>query len=118
MDQTPAERHLWDLLRNREFSGLKFRRQHPLGTFIADFYCPKLRVAIELDGAVHDDSETRQRDRQRDELLAGRGVRVLRISNTQLETDPQGTLALLLEVLAEPPLPRPSPSSRKGDEPQ
>lgn len=52
-EMTPAERVLWDRLRNRRFLGLKFRRQHPLGRFIADFYCAEHRLVIELDGDVH-----------------------------------------------------------------
>jgi very-short-patch-repair endonuclease len=50
---TPAEQILWDRLRGRRFQGLKFRRQHPLGRFIVDFYCAEHRLVIELDGGIH-----------------------------------------------------------------
>jgi len=52
---TPAERHAWSLLRRRGILGLKFRRQHPLCGFIVDFYCPRLRLVLELDGGSHED---------------------------------------------------------------
>ena len=52
---TPAEDRLWNALRNSQLNGLKFRRQHALGRFILDFYCPAVRLAIEVDGGVHDD---------------------------------------------------------------
>jgi very-short-patch-repair endonuclease len=52
-EMTPAEQILWDRLRGRRFQGLKFRRQHPLGRFIVDFYCAEHRLVIELDGGIH-----------------------------------------------------------------
>jgi very-short-patch-repair endonuclease len=58
--QTPAESILWDALRGRRLAGLKFRRQHPIGTFVVDFCCPDRRLAIELDGPVH--AEQREHD--------------------------------------------------------
>jgi len=61
-EQTPAEALLWGHLRNRRLKGLKFRRQHPVGRFVADFYCAQHRLIVELDGAVH------QRQREYDDL--------------------------------------------------
>ena len=52
-EQTPAELHLWERLRDRQFHGFKFRRQHAVGRFIVDFYCPTRRLIIELDGLIH-----------------------------------------------------------------
>ncbi|MCL5994855.1 MAG: endonuclease domain-containing protein, partial [Chloroflexi bacterium] len=51
--QTDAEKHLWRLLRDRQFHGAKFRRQHPIGNYILDFYCHEAKLAIELDGSQH-----------------------------------------------------------------
>ena len=78
-EMTPAERVLWDRLRNRRFLGLKFRRQHPLGRFIADFYCAEHRLVIELDGDVH--LARREYDQARTNALRNYGYRVLRFSN-------------------------------------
>lgn len=80
--QTSAERVLWRLLRTHKIDGLKFHRQHPLGKFIADFYCPELRLVIELDGGVH--KKTAEQDQARDEAIAQHQVRVIRWKNKEV----------------------------------
>src|SRR5256885_17234985 len=76
---TPAERHAWTLLRNRGILGLKFRRQHVLHGFILDFYCPRERIVIELEGDVHDAAEAqRDYDQARAGFLQAAGYRVIR----------------------------------------
>ncbi len=80
-DATDAERLLWALLRNRQMAGRKFRRQHPYGRYVLDFYCDEARLAIELDGDQHAEDEHAQRDATRDAYLRGEGIRVLRIPN-------------------------------------
>ncbi|MEA3345439.1 MAG: endonuclease domain-containing protein, partial [Chloroflexota bacterium] len=93
-EMTPAERILWDRLRNRQFLGLKFRRQHPLGRFIADFYCAEHRLVIELDGDIHRDH--REYDQVRTEVLQDHGYQVLRFSNDavlQFPDEVLGTIA-------------------------
>ena len=82
---TPAERTLWALLRNRQFGTIKFRRQHPIGRYIADFSCLSHRLVIELDGSGHVDSLT---DRVRDEWLAAEGWQVLRFWNADVLFQP------------------------------
>ncbi|MFZ4677881.1 MAG: DUF559 domain-containing protein, partial [Nodosilinea sp.] len=77
--QTPAEEALWSVLRNRQFNDLKFRRQHPLGRYIADFYCAEKRLVVELDGAVHQKPEQQTYDQIRNEELEARDLTVLRI---------------------------------------
>jgi very-short-patch-repair endonuclease len=91
--QTPAERLLWEAIRNRRLAGLKFRRQHPAGPFIVDFCCPEQRLAIELDGAVH--ATQREHDAEREELLASAGYRLLRFPNDAIQND----LATVLETI-------------------
>ena len=81
---TPAEEILWQHLRNKQLIGLKFRRQHPVSGFILDFYCPKLRLAIEVDGAIHQDPETRKYDQKRTRLLARNGIYVIRFWNDEV----------------------------------
>jgi very-short-patch-repair endonuclease len=83
-DSTTAERLAWRLLRDRRLLGLKFRRQHPIGRFIVDFYCAELHVAIELDGGYHDTPEQHTRDAARTAVLEARGIRVVRIRNSHV----------------------------------
>jgi very-short-patch-repair endonuclease len=85
---TDAERELWYRLRRRGL-GAKFRRQHTLGPYTLDFYCPTARLAIELDGGQHYEGVQRERDLARDEWLAGRGIRVLRFSDREVLLEPQ-----------------------------
>lgn len=95
MSQTAAETRLWRALRGRRFRGLKWRRQHPVGPYIVDFFCRELRLAIEVDGAVHD--ATGERDRQRDEYLAGRGLRVVRVRNEDVLDRLEDLLAAVID---------------------
>jgi very-short-patch-repair endonuclease len=78
-EMTPAERRLWKALRRNALDGFHFRRQQVIDGYIADFYCDAAKLAIELDGGVH--QEQSQYDESRDKAIAGIGVRVLRISN-------------------------------------
>ena len=82
-EQTDAERTLWQGLRGRRLGGLKFRRQHPVGPYILDFYCAERRLAVELDGGQHNEAENRRRDEARTAFLEDRGVAVLRYSNLE-----------------------------------
>ncbi|MGH7644465.1 MAG: endonuclease domain-containing protein [Gemmatimonadales bacterium] len=82
---TPGERYAWSMLRNRQVLRLKFRRQHAIGRFIVDFYCPARRLVLELDGAPHEHHRQAGYDAARTEWLAARGYRVLRIRNRDLD---------------------------------
>src|SRR5438105_14533662 len=75
---TKWERILWRQLRNRNFAGYKFRRQHPVAPYVLDFYCPSAKLAIELDGGGHNYRLGQIRDRTRSKLLAREGIVVLR----------------------------------------
>ena len=101
-DQTPAERRVWGWLRGRRMLGLRFRRQQPIAGLIVDFYCPSLRMAIELDGAVHDTTKQLQWDAERDASLERRGIRVVRVRNE--EATRRGLESRLRSAL--PPLPQ------------
>ena len=82
---TSAEVVLWQMLRNRQVDGLKFRRQFGVGSYVLDFYCPELRLAVELDGAVHDSEEAIVYDRARTEYLwREHGIHVLRFENREV----------------------------------
>jgi len=84
---TKAEKILWEYLRNRNLDGLKFRRQHPIDKFIADFYCHEKKLVIELDGAVHDDKMNAQYDEARTYELKGSGITVIRFKNNEVENN-------------------------------
>ena len=79
---TPAEQLLWMNLRNRRLVGFKFRRQHPIGCFVADFYCAEHRLIVEVDGDIHRHQQSR--DAARTAWLEAHGYRVVRFSNAQV----------------------------------
>jgi very-short-patch-repair endonuclease len=107
---TPAEEILWAKLRGRRLAGLKFRRQHPVGQFVVDFCCPDRRLVIELDGAVHLLPNQRQRDAERETLLAAAGYTILRFPNTAVHDD-LPTILATIQATAEvqPPSPPAAP---------
>ena len=76
------------MARNRKILGLKFRRQHPLNYFIADFYCHEALLVIEIDGSIHDLEEVKQRDIQREKIINELGITVIRCTNDELFTEP------------------------------
>jgi len=78
---TPAEAALWDLLKNKQLDGHRFRRQVSIENYIVDFYCAEIRLVIELDGAVHNHPQIAENDKSRDEHLTGLGYKVLRFEN-------------------------------------
>ena len=90
-EQTPAEQQLWARLRNKQLYGLKFRRQHPIGRFIADFSCVSERLVVELDGDSHSTQE--EYDQERTAWLEDRGYRVIRFANRQIERQLDAVLA-------------------------
>jgi len=81
---TPAEAFLWKQLQQSKFEGQKFRRQHSIGNYIVDFYCPKQQLAIELDGEVHHNEIVQLYDEERDAFLTYFGITVLRFENKQV----------------------------------
>jgi very-short-patch-repair endonuclease len=111
---TPAEIRLWNGLRGRRLG--KFRRQHPLGQFILDFYCPAARLCVEVDGGVHDHSDQQERDRARTEALAALGIRVVRVRNEEILCDARAVLRRIEQALAAAP--SPLPLAGEGGEPQ
>ncbi len=98
--QTDAEKALWRLLRNRTFLGAKFRRQHAIGRYVADFVCLELKLIVELDGGQHAMNE--EADRKRTFELNQLGFQVLRIWNNDMLTNPEGVLRLIEQALKSP----------------
>ncbi|MFN8209092.1 MAG: endonuclease domain-containing protein [Bacteroidales bacterium] len=83
-EPTPAEEALWQILRNRNVHGLKFRRQHPILFYIADFYCHELRLIVEVDGGIHSTPAQMKKDWERTANLEANGIRVVRFTNEQV----------------------------------
>ncbi len=99
---TNAERKLWFALRDRRFAGFKFRRQVPVGRFIADFVCFEARLVIEVDGGQHADST---RDQHRDRWFVANRFRVVRFWNNDVLSNLEGVITVLAEALAAAPPP-------------
>lgn len=110
--QTSAEAIFWELARDRQLMGLKFRRQHQIGEYIADFYCHEHRLVVEFDGGIH---EARQRkDHKRDAWMQAQGFKVMRFTNERLLEDPESVLSAIAQAIG-PSLPSPT-GRRAGDE--
>ncbi len=95
---------LWQLLRGDRLSGLRFRRQHPIGPYVLGFYCTGLVLAVEVDGAAHDLPDRVSRDTRRDLWLAGQGIGVLRFAARDLLTE-DGRQSVLATIAAQPAAP-------------
>jgi very-short-patch-repair endonuclease len=94
---TPAEQMLWNELRGRRFAGIKFRRQHAVGHFILDFYCPEYRLAIELDGDTH--LEQQEYDAIRTEVIESFACHVIRFRNEEIFDNLPAVLSRIRAVL-------------------
>jgi very-short-patch-repair endonuclease len=93
---------MWDFLRGRNLGGYKFRRQHPIGPYVLDFYCARKQLGIELDGLFHEDEQNRKNDEVRTRYLGGRGIRILRFWNTEIFHQPDSVAERILSELKSP----------------
>ena len=100
---TPAEALLWTNLKNSQLAGKKFRRQHSIGPFIVDFYCPECRVAVELDGEGHMTETGTEADQKRTEFLKRFNVTVIRFENKEVFDDLEGVLETIQRCLGTTP---------------
>ena len=98
-DLTQAEALLWDRLRGGQLSGWKFRRQHPIGRFIVDFYCAEAGLVVEVDGGVH--REQAEYDAVRTEMLEAEGYRVIRFGNHEIVEDLDGVLGRIMALVSD-----------------
>ncbi|MDO7844025.1 endonuclease domain-containing protein [Sphingomonas immobilis] len=116
---TPPEVKLWQWLRERP-GGLKFRRQHPIGPYVLDFYHAATKLAIEVDGEAHDRGERPERDGARDAWLAEQGLRTLRIPATDVMREFDAVTRMILAECGTFPLHQPSagppPHAAHGEE--
>ncbi len=98
-NMTDAERQLWAKIRVKQLKGHQFYRQKPIGDYIVDFFCPRAKLAIEIDGSHHLVGETIEYDRIRDDYLSSLGLRVLRFSNTDVLTNIEGVAKRIEEKI-------------------
>ena len=96
-DQTPTEEVVWGLLRDRQCFGLKFRRQHVVEGFVVDFYCSELKLAIELDGGIH--NKRKDYDTLRQQEIESKFNTFIRLKNEEIEKDSQIVLTKIKEAL-------------------
>ena len=86
-NETKAEKILWEKLRSNQLKGHKFRRQHPISLFIADFYCHQLKLIIEVDGEYHNAPEQIKIDDERTQVLQDNGMKIIRFTNCEIENN-------------------------------
>ncbi len=98
-NMTDAEQALWTKIRRRQIHGLQFYRQKPLYSFIVDFYCPKAKLVIEVDGSQHFDSDHIKKDETRDAQLTALGLKVLRFNNRQILTEIDAVLSVIWDTI-------------------
>ena len=91
---TPSELILWGYLKDSPH-GHKFRRQHPISNYVADFYCHSLKLIIEVDGTVHENKECQQSDAERQQDLESKGIRFLRFTNTEVEKHLENAILII-----------------------
>ena len=94
-----AEEAVWSLVRSRRINGAKFRRQHPIPPYIADFACVEAKLVVEIDGRSHDDPQQAAYDATRTEALVKAGWRVLRVRDDEVLTDPRSVATKIATAL-------------------
>jgi len=117
-ESTDVERKLWYRLRRRQLNGLSFRRQHPIGPYVLDFYCPSIGLAVELDGGQHNFENQAQKDEQRTRWLEANGVKLIRFWNNEVSGNLHGVLSEIARVASDmtpsPTLPLPGGGRRRS----
>ena len=91
-NMTRSEIILWEQLKNKKLENVRFRRQHPIGVFVVDFFCYEAMLVVELDGEVHNDSYQKERDIERTRMLNDLGVCVIRFYNHEVDNNIDGVL--------------------------
>jgi very-short-patch-repair endonuclease len=99
VDSTPAEKRLWEQLRNRQLAKQKFRRQAPIGPYIVDFICLERKLIIEIDGWTHSTEAEVSNDKRRTAYLESQGYKVIRFHNAEIKEGMDEVLTLIAEAL-------------------
>ena len=102
MHMTEAEKLLWSVLRRKQLQGCRFRRQHPIGQFIADFYCHEKQLVIEVDGGVHLEEEQKEYDEGRNHEMQHWGIKILRFTNEEITKDLDNVIGKIMKYLPLP----------------
>jgi len=113
-NMTDAERHLWAKIRMKQLNGCQFYRQKPIGDYIVDFFCPRAKLVIEIDGSHHLVGETIEYDRIRDDYLSSLGLRVLRFTSADVLTCIKGVVESIENEIPREEIPL-YPPLRKGE---
>lgn len=100
-NSTIHEKRLWNLFKNRQFHNLRFKRQVPIGNYIADFVCPEIKLVIEIDGGQHNEPNNIEYDKQRTSFLENNGYKVLRFWNNDIYTNINGVLEEIEKYIEE-----------------
>jgi len=108
-NQTKAEQTFWAHVRDRRFLGLKFVRQYSAGPYILDFYCPKLKLAVELDGGQHTENDNKEYDAARSAYLKSQGIDVMRSWNHEVLQETDSVLDMIAQKITPP-----SPLTSRG----
>ena len=96
--ETEAEKILWSKLNRNQILGLQFRRQHPINIFIADFYCVRIKLIIEVDGSIHEIVENQEHDLGRAQILNDFGITLIRFSNKQIFDEIDSTVEQIITI--------------------
>jgi very-short-patch-repair endonuclease len=104
-----AERHVWRAIRGGQINGFRFRRQHPIGVFIADFICLEKRLIIEVDGSQHAEPKQLAHDLERTAWLESRGYLVMRVWTGEISENLEGVLTSISQALEQSPVKRDRP---------
>jgi very-short-patch-repair endonuclease len=110
---TEAERKMWEILRSRRLQGFKFRRQVPMCGYILDFYCVRVKLAIELDGGQHADPDAIAYDQRRADRLAAEGIRILRFWDDDVLKHSANVAEAIYDACCANPHPNPLPDYRE-----
>jgi very-short-patch-repair endonuclease len=98
---TESESALWSCLRGKQLLGIQFYRQKPIGQYIVDFFAPKARLVIEVDGSQHMEKNHLQKDKTRDEYLTGLGLKVLRFNSRAILTETEAVMEVIYRTMTE-----------------
>jgi very-short-patch-repair endonuclease len=104
-ESTKAEKIVWELIRNRKFMGLKFRRQHVIEGFVLDFYCHEAKLGIEIDGGIH--FRRKDYDKLRQEVIESEDIKIIRVTNKEIADNKSSILGKIKETIVDRPVPLP-----------
>jgi very-short-patch-repair endonuclease len=100
-NMTDSERILWSRLRGKQLMGIQFYRQKPIGDYIVDFYAPKAKLVIEVDGSQHKESRHLEKDKHRDDFLSDAGLKVLRFNSNEVLKNIDEVLEVVYRTVVE-----------------